>query len=140
MKKSKKFLIGTGLGSLALAGIIAIPVFAYQGDPAVQGPNYTPERHDQMTQAFEGNDYQAWKELMEQNTRRGRVMDVVNEDNFAQFAEAHRLALAGDREGAVAIRAELGLGTGGGQGRGMKDGSGRGARRGAGNCPYQNQQ
>ncbi len=82
-----------------------------------------------MTEAFAENDYNTWKDLM---SGKGRVTDVVNEDNFAQFAEAHRLGLAGDVEGANVIRAELGLRTGGGErmgaghekGMGMRDGGG----------------
>ena len=41
---------------------------------------------------------------------RGRVTQVVNQGNFAKFAQAHELAEAGKQEEAAAIRAELGLG------------------------------
>ena len=33
--------------------------FAYRGDPNVQGPNYTAERHEAMTKAFDNMDYNA---------------------------------------------------------------------------------
>jgi hypothetical protein len=101
--------------------------FAYRGDPSVQGPDCSPERHEAMTQAFDNNDYNAWKELM---NGKGRVSEVINEENFAKFAEAHKLALSGDKEGAEAIRKELGLGlrdgSGRGRGQGVMDGSGDG--------------
>lgn len=126
----KIFLLG---GTTIALGVLAIGVqkaFAYRGDPSVRGPNYTPERHEAMTKAFEKNDYNAWRDLM---GGRGRVSEVINEDNFAQFAEAHRLALSGDIEGAAAIRKELGLGlrdgSGGGQGRSLRDCSGNGTGR-----------
>lgn len=58
------------------------------------------------------NDYQAWNELM---AGRGRVMQVINEDNFARFVEARELVHNGDLEGADEIRKELGLRTRGGE-------------------------
>ncbi len=103
----KTMLLGAvalGLGGLAVSPKL---VEAYQGDPSVRGPNCTAERHEAMTQAFENNDYNAWEEQMQ---GRGRVTEVVNEDNFARFAEAHRLALEGNVDEANQIRQEFGLG------------------------------
>ena len=45
-----------------------------------------------MQKAFANKDYVAWKNLMQ---GKGRVTQVVNETNFAKFAEAHNLALQG---------------------------------------------
>lgn len=125
----KKTTIGLGLGALALSlgvvGVSANTALAYRGDPAAQGPNYSVERHEDMTKAFESNDYEAWKSLM---AGKGRVTQVVNKDNFAKFAEAHALAEQGKTEEAQKIRQELGLGVHNGTGRasgGM--GMGRGA-------------
>lgn len=105
-----------GATALVLGGLIVSPTgaLAYQGDPGVSGPNCTPERHEAMEQAFENNDYNAWKELM---NGKGRVTQVITEENFAQFAQAHQLAEEGNLEEANAIRQELGLG-GGNQRRG----------------------
>ena len=130
--------------SLLMVGVVGLglsSVSAYQGDPSVQGPNHTPERHEAMTAAFANINYNAWKEIKGDNSK-GRMMDVINsKENFAKFVKIRELRLAGDTEGANAIRAELGLGLGqgndgnmkrGGQGshdgqrRGMKDGSQRG--------------
>ncbi len=108
------------LGGLALSSRF---VEAYQGDPSVRGPNCTAERHEAMTQAFENNDYNAWKEQMQ---GRGRVTQVVNEGNFARFAEAHKLALEGKTDEANQIRQELGLGQRNGSGRGPQKGNGMG--------------
>lgn len=102
-----------GLGALFAASSGAL---AYRGDPSVQGPNYSAERHEAMTQAFENNDYNAWKEQMQ---GRGRVTQVVNEENFARFAEMHQLMLDGKTDEANAIRAELGLGQQNGSGYGQ---------------------
>ena len=110
--------------ALLLTGLVLTPsmVQAYRGDPTVQGPNYSEERHTQMTAAFENKDYNAWKNLMQ---GRGRVMQVVNESNFAKFAEAHQLALEGKTEEANQIRAELGLGLRNGSGQGQGYGRNR---------------
>lgn len=104
MKNNKKILSLTALTLMLAAG--ANTAFAYQGDYSQEGPNCTSERHEAIEAAFDNNDYNAWSEQM---TSAGRVRQVINEDNFAQFAEAHRLGQAGDTAVADAIRAELGL-------------------------------
>jgi hypothetical protein len=114
----KKIFLGLGMLALAL-GIFASftdKVDAYRGDPTVKGPNYSEERHTLMQKAFETNDYNAWKNLMQ---NRGRATQVINENNFSKFSEAHKLALSGDLEGAQKIRQELGLGLKNGSGQGM---------------------
>lgn len=93
-----------------LGGVLVLPsvVDAYRGDPNVQGPNYTEERHEAITTALENKDYDTWSENMQ-----GRgVAEKVNEGNFAKYIEAHQLSLQGDTEGAAQVRAELGLGNG----------------------------
>lgn len=92
----------------------ASSAYAYRGDATVQGPNCTPERHTAMLQAFENKDYNAWKSLM---AGKGRVAQVITKDNFAKFAQMHKLRLEGKTEEANAMRTELGLG--------MRDGSGK---------------
>ncbi|MCK5459765.1 hypothetical protein KAI52_01480 [Candidatus Parcubacteria bacterium] len=126
MKKSNKILVG----SLVVAMISALAVssaMAYQGDYSKQGPAYSPERHTAMTKAMDSNDYQAWSDLM---ADRGRVRQVIKEDNFERFAEARRLGRAGDIAGADAIRQELGLRTSNGEKVGAKYGNGQGKNRG----------
>ncbi len=103
-----KKIILSGITALVLGGIMLVPsAEAYRGDPNIQGPNYTPERHEQMTKAFANKDYNAWKKLM---ANRGRVTQVVNEKNFAKFTQMHQLMLEGKKDGVAKIRAELGLG------------------------------
>jgi len=112
----KKTILILGVTALVLGGMSIIPntASAYRGDPNVEGPNCTEERHQEMEQAFENNDYQAWKNLMQ---GKGRVMQVINEGNFAKFAQAHELAEQGKMDEAKQIREELGLG--------LKNGSGK---------------
>lgn len=124
MKKS----IVVGVLSLAVIGsaLFASGVFASQERMNGQfGPNYSPERHAQMTEAFAKNDYAAWKNLMGD---RGAAK-VVTQENFAKFTQMHNLMLEGKTDEANKLRAELGLGQGGGRGQGMMGGQ-RGQNRG----------
>lgn len=114
MEKTTLGLVAVAL-MLGTAGVSASTTFAYKGDPAVKGPNYSIERHTSIIKAFENNDYTAWKALM---SDRGRVTKVINKDNFAKFVEAHRLTLEGKKDEVQKIRQELGLG--------LKNGSGKG--------------
>ena len=133
MKKSTKILGGTFVAVVALAFAFTIsPAMAYHGDYSKQGPDYSAERHIAITKAFANEDYEAWRESM---NGRGRVIQVINAENFSRFAEAHKLAHEGDLEGANQIRKELGLrisngekvgaGYGREQGNGNKQGRGR---------------
>lgn len=128
MVKTRMMILGLGTLALVLgiSGAIANNASAYRGNPTVKGPNYSVERETAVEKAFTTNDYAAWKALMPSQSR---VTQVVNKDNFAKFAEAHRLAESGDIAGAQKIRQELGLF---GAGQGMMGGFGRGT--GRGNC------
>ena len=122
MKKSNKVLVGS-LAVVIMGTLAVSSAMAYQGDYSKQGPAYSPERHTLMTEAMNINDYQAWSELM---ADRGRITQVINAENFAQFAEARRLGQAGDIAGADAIRQELGIRTSNGEKVGARHGEGRG--------------
>ena len=129
MNKTKKVILGLGTLALVLgvSGAITSTANAYRGDPSVKGPNYSVERHTAMEKAFETNDYLAWKNLM---SNQGKVTQIINKDNYAKFAEAHKLAEKGDLEGAKKIRQELGLGLKNGSPQGMGNGFGKGVNRG----------
>ena len=120
-----------GFGALALVigltGVLAGLASAYKGDPSVEGQNYSTERHEAMENAFETNNYEAWKNLMD---GRGRVSQVITKDNFEKFASAHKLAESGDLEGAKKIRQELGLNLQDGSGRNMQNKFTNGMHRG----------
>ncbi len=133
MKKNNLIISGAAaLVAVIVVGGFATSSFAYQGNPNVEGPNHTDERHTAMTAAFEASDYEAWI-AVRGDVPKGRIMDVINEDNFAQFVEMRNLRLERNIEGANAIRAELGLGQGSrGEGKGHGARSGDGEKRGGG--------
>ncbi|MEA3399209.1 MAG: hypothetical protein U9R00_01705 [Patescibacteria group bacterium] len=138
MKKSNKILVGS-LAVVIMGTFAVSSAIAYQGDYSKQGPEYSPEKHVAMTEAMDNNDYQAWSELM---ADRGRITQVVNAENFAQFAEARRLGQAGDITKANAIRQELGIRTSNGEKVSARYGEGRsenkGERRGQGRMNNEN--
>lgn len=113
--KTNNRKITTVLATWLFALLMISWVSAYQGDPSVQWPDYSAERHEAMTEAFETNDFEAWAALME---GKGRVIEKITVDNFDTFAKANSLARSGDPEWAKELRAELGLW--------LKDGSNRG--------------
>ena len=138
--KSKKLYVSLAVLTLILtAGVVSVS--AYQGDYTVEGSDCTPEKHAIMEAAFSTGNYDAWAGQM---AGKGRVTQVVNEGNFAKFAQAHKLGQAGDKAGADALRAELGLrgsngermgaGHRGGNGErsGQKQGNGQGQKQGNG--------
>lgn len=112
--KTKNVLLSVSI--ITIAGFLGLALFnsvsAYQGDYTKKGPNYTEERHEAMEKAFENKDYTAWKSLMQ---NKGRVVEIINENNFSKFTEAHNLAKQGKYEEANKIRQELGLRTNNGQ-------------------------
>lgn len=128
MKNSNKILVGS-LAVVAMGVFAVSSAMAYQGDYSKQGPEYSPERHIAMTEAMDSNNYEAWSEL---TANRGRVTQVVNADNLAEFAEARRLGQAGDVAGADAIREELGLRTSNGEKVGVGYGERQGRNKGEG--------
>lgn len=136
MKSSNKTVVlSAALVAVILAGAYSFSS-AYRGDDSEKGPNYSEERHEAMEQAFENSDYEAWKALMEENSR-GRVLDVINEDNFPTFVKIHELREEGKYEEANQLRAELGLNLRNGEGKGDRHGRFQG--RGNGENRGQNQ-
>lgn len=83
--------------SLSLVTILASvkAASAYQGDPNLKGPNYSPERHEAMEAAFVAgeNGYDNWLKLME--NRAWRLKQIINNRKiFAEYAEAHDKGIA----------------------------------------------
>lgn len=125
MKKGIIFLfVALAVGMVFSTALVS----AFRGDYAVKGPNYDEERHIAMENAFDTLDYDAWYALMTEDGRHPRVVDIVTEDNFQTFVEAHEAMEDGDYETATTLRAELGLNSG----QGPKDGTGFGKGRGMG--------
>jgi hypothetical protein len=94
----------------ALAGT----AYAYRGNPSVTNPNYDAAVHEQLQDAIEAGDYDAWLKIRQDNNlpTKGKIFSVINEDNFYLYEELHDANLAGDTAKADEIREELGLGQG----------------------------
>jgi len=140
--ENKKILGVFALGIIALLGVSM--VFAYQGDPSVQGPNYSDERHTAMQEAFASSNYQDWYDLMTEDGRHPKIVDAITAENFDEFIEARTEALNGNPDALKEFRGSLGLGLGqmkhgNGEGAGAGQGAGKGQGRGSGNrqanCP-----
>ena len=126
MKKNKAGLFFV-LMTVAILSL-SVMVSAYRGNFEEKSPYYEEGRCDEMLDAFDEFDYESWRELMTMNNRKSRVLEVVNEENFHVFVEAHRAGKNGDYETANALRAELGLNNG----VGLKNGEGFGKMNGHG--------
>jgi hypothetical protein len=114
VKKMDKRLIGV-FSLLAIAGIAAMTAtqaMAFMGDPAARGPMFNEEINAQLQQAIEDRDYESWKSIMEENNlpMNGEMFQVINEENFEQFAQMHEAMQNGDFDTANQIREELGIG------------------------------
>jgi len=119
-----------GIFAVLAVSLFAVSmVFAYQGDPGVQGPNYSEERHEEMQEAFEGLDYQAWYDLMTEDGRHPKIVGVITEDNFDEFVEARNAAHNGNLGALKEFKGSLGLGLGQmkhGNGEALGQGKGQG--------------
>ena len=68
-----------------------------------------PEQHSAREAALEAHDYAAWKKLVEESGRGGRILAVVNEDNFDTFVALHEAMERGDTKKISELRTELAL-------------------------------
>ena len=99
-------VLGLGVSGTALA---------YQGDYTKKGPNYTQEFESQMIKVMTNEDYEGWKNLIENKVGNKRVTQVINKENFPKFVQAWKLAHEGNIKEANAIRKELNLRTSDGE-------------------------
>ncbi len=131
MRKDKA---GIFIALMAVAILsLSVMVTAYRGNFEEKSPYYDEGRCDEMLDAFDENDYEAWRELMALNNRNSKVLEVVDEENFHLFVEAHRAGKNGEYEVANELRTELGLNNG----IGPKNGEGFGKMNGHGEMTMQ---
>ena len=133
MKNNKFYALAGFLGLVITTLTVSTMVSAYQGDPNVQSPNFDPIKHESMMEAIDNKDYDAWVEL---HNGRGRLSEIITADNFDRFIDMHDLMLAGDRDGAQEIKAELGLGQGHRGKAAFAKGFHQGYQKGSGDCIY----
>ncbi|MFZ5982713.1 MAG: hypothetical protein ACOYS2_04065 [Patescibacteria group bacterium] len=132
LRKNKWFLIGL-MGLLFLVAGSA-STYAFFRPNSQFGPYFSPERHKDMTEALKNNDFEAWKEVMKRDEfGRRKALSVINENNFSDFSQMHKLMLEGKYQEANAIREKLGLRKIGAGRMGMMRGNGKGG------CNFQDQ-
>jgi hypothetical protein len=97
--------IGAGLGVFAVVlAVGVISVSASQGDFNFRAKKVGLENKEVFVDAIENNDYTAWQELM---SKRGRVGELVTEENFANVVKMHQLMEDGKFEEAKDLKKEL---------------------------------
>jgi len=120
MSKVSKYFAGTALAIFAVT-VSAITAFADVSDE--NRPKLTEEErqamhenmqefHNEVQEVLLSGDYNAWYDLVSENERGQKVLEVINEDNFDEFVEAHELM-----DEAKEIMEELGLEGPGGMGK-----------------------
>jgi hypothetical protein len=128
---NKNLLLGlVAIFVISIASIGA--VLAYRGNTDVKGPNYDADVHEQLEEAMNAGDYNAWVQIRKDNNlpMQGKMFQVVNADNFDKYVALHKANLAGDTTKADAIKTELGLGQGMMKhGTGKMSGSGNGLQK-----------
>jgi hypothetical protein len=143
--KKKLLALGVAGAVLASAGYLTANQVSAHPSGENQGyrAHYSPERHAQMEQIIENQNYEEWLEMVGERP----ITDYVTEENFSTFLEMIALRHEGNFEEADALRAELGLpdrgehrregdgGRGYGRSHGMEKGEGH--MRGQGRGLYQ---
>lgn len=127
MNTKTKILSLSVLGIMVATGtaiFFAGSAQAYQGDYTKVGPYHTEEREAAMETVMKNKDFDGWKKLMTENGRNPGVLRKIDtKEEFDKFVEAYELGKAGKTAEANAIRAELELGNGQGQRKGMGRGN-----------------
>jgi len=67
------------------------------------------ERRENVVNALEENDYDAWLEAIEGSPAEERMTEIINEDNFSDLIEIHELRVEGDNDAAREAAIELGI-------------------------------
>ncbi len=111
----KKPILTFAVLTLAFGFITANKTLAYRGDPTIQGPNCSTDQYQAIQKAINNKDFNTWKKLMGD---RGVARVIDNQAEFNKFLQMRKLMLEKKYDEAAKIRAELGLGIGGGFGRG----------------------
>lgn len=112
MKKKSLYIAGISALGLALVGSAAAQAYTGtfgQNNTSMTGRNFDSERHAQMQEILDTTNFTAWKDLISKTPMGSKILEVVNENNFSQYVEMQKLFRSGDRTGAEAIRAKLGL-------------------------------
>lgn len=106
MKKRKIIALSAVTAAILASGFMYSPVMAAQVGQGKKMVSYSATQASELEKAIENNDYATWKGLMK---GRGKLAQLINENNFAKYAEAYKLVKEGKYKEANAIRKELGF-------------------------------
>ncbi len=129
MKKNILLYSLVAVGLLAFLSMISTSKVSVSDEESVftYGPNHTVEREAEMVEVMESKDFEAWKALMTEDGRNPGVLRKIDtQEKFEKFAEAFLLTKEGETDEVNALRSELGLGEGKGNGGSGNGGSGKG--------------
>lgn len=106
MKKTL-YRVGVAVAAIAVTtALVAGATWAADSFGKNGGQEKFAEKHQEMKQIMENNDYQAWKEMAE---RQGMDADMINEDNFEKMVMAHKMMQEGRGDEAREMLEEAGL-------------------------------
>lgn len=107
MKNKKKIISMTAMSLVmgsAVATANADSIMAKFREPM----GISSENRQAEDEALKNADFASWKSAVE-NCGRTEILDIINESNFARYAEAFKLRESGDMDGSRAIMEELGI-------------------------------
>jgi len=105
-KMSSRYMLAIALSALIITTLaVSASVSAHDGEAPQRGPQFDQGQHEELMQAVENGDYDAWKAIVGDN----KMFEAITSENFGRLSEAHALVQSGDKEGAQAIFEELGI-------------------------------
>lgn len=107
MNKNRTLQYGL-VGVFALVLVVSAATLS-SAHPWDGGPNYDANVHEQLVEAMESGDFEAWRSIREENglPMRGRMMSVMDEDSFEHFVQMREANVDGDYERAAQLREQM---------------------------------
>ena len=108
IEMQKLFMSGDKTGAEAIRVELGLPQVGPQNGVMGRG-HFNKGQNEAVRTAIENKDFSAWKDAVVKTPMGDEMLTKINEANFSKLLEMHNLMQSGDRDGAEAIREELGL-------------------------------